>query len=304
MNKTILLTGGTGLIGQALTQLLLLKGYHIHLLSRKDEQPENPKIKTFKWDVYKRQTDLECLDGVEAIIHLAGEGIADKRWAEKRKQQIIESRTESIRLIYELLKNKDTHTVKAVISASATGYYSDRGDELLTEESKPAHDFLAHSCVEGEKAVDEGAELGLRIVKLRTGIVLDKRGGALVQIAGPVKLGFGAVLGSGKQWMSWIHIEDAIRMYEFALENKELSGVFNMVSPEPATNKELTKAIAAQLHKPLWLPHVPAFALKLVMGEMATIVLGSTKVSANKIQSADFQFKHPNLKDALKNIYG
>ncbi len=303
MSKTILITGGKGLVGKPLTQLLLQKGYTIHILSRNDEQQGIPNIKTFKWDVYKREIDGKCLDRVEAIIHLAGEGIAGKRWTDTRKKQIIESRTESIRLLYALLQKNPSHTVKSVISASAIGYYSDRGDDLMTEENKPAADFLAHSCVEWEKAVDEGLDLGLRIVKFRTGIVLDKNGGALSQMAKPVKMGFGAALGSGKQWMPWIHIQDVIRMYAYALENENLTGVFNMVAPNPVTNKEMSKAIAEALDKPFWLPNVPAFALKAAMGEMSTLVSGSTKVSANKIQAAGFKFDYPHLKEALKEIY-
>ncbi len=303
-SKTILITGGKGLVGKPLTQLLLLKGYNIHILSRGDEQQDNPKFRVFKWDVYKHKIDDKCIDGVEIIIHLAGEGIAEKRWTEKRKKQIIESRTESIRMIYDLLKRNNKHTIQAVISASAIGYYSDRGDELMTEESKPANDFLAYSCIEWEKAVDEGSDLGLRIVKFRTGIVLDKNGGALSQMDKPIKLGFGAILGSGKQWMSWIHIKDVIRMYAFAVDNKDMHGAFNMVTPNPVTNVEMTKAIANTLNKPLWLPKIPSFALKLAMGEMSTIVLGSTKVAAAKIQSAGFKFEYADLQEALEKIYG
>ena len=303
MSKTILITGGSGLVGKHLTKMLLQKGYKIHILSRNDEQQSSPNIKTFKWDVYKREIDNECINDVEIIIHLAGEGIADKRWTEKRKKQIIESRTESIRLLYTLLKNNPAHPVKSVISASAIGYYSDRGNELMVEENKPANDFLAQSCVEWEKAVDEGLHLGLRIVKFRTGIVLDKNSGALSQMSKPFKIGFGAALGSGKQYMSWIHIQDTIRMYIYAVENENLEGIYNMVAPKPVTNKEMSKAIAEALHKPLWLPYVPAFALKLAMGEMSTIVLGSIKVSADKIQSVGFKFDYSDLKSALKEIY-
>jgi uncharacterized protein (TIGR01777 family) len=188
------------------------------------------------------------------------------------------------------------------MSASAIGYYGDRGDKLLEEDSAPGNDFLAQVCIEWEKAADEGKLFGLRVVKLRTGIVFDKADAALAKMAMPVKYGVGAPLGSGKQWVSWIHLEDAIRIYLFALEN-ELEGAFNMAAPNPVTNKALTAAIAQVLNRPLWLPNVPRFILKLMLGEMSDAVLGSIKVSSGKIQSSGYTFKFPELADALKNIY-
>ena len=258
--------------------------------------------KTFYWDVAKREIDGDCIDNVDMIIHLAGEGIADKRWTSERKKAITESRTESIRLIYDLLKKKKNN-VKSIISASAIGYYSDRGDELLTEDSNPGDDFLANCCAKWEAAADEGVQLGLKVVKFRTGVVLDK-GGALAKMAAPIKWCAGSPLGSGKQWIPWIHIQDVIDMYLFAIENENINGVYNMVAPNPVTNKQLTKAIAKQLHRPLWLPNVPAFVLKLLLGEMSAIALGSTRVSAQKIEDAGFKFRYPYIAEALKEIYG
>ncbi|MFM6976190.1 MAG: TIGR01777 family oxidoreductase [Sphingobacteriaceae bacterium] len=303
MNKTVLVTGGTGLIGQALCQELLNKGYNIHLLSRKAKPQADSRIKTFVWNVEKGVIDEDCIQGVESIIHLAGEGIVDKRWTAKRKQDIINSRTESIRLIYQLIKNTPSAEVKSIISAAAIGFYADRGDELLTEESPAGWGFLAESCIAWENAVDEGKALSLRIVKFRTGIVLDPQGGALKEIARPVKFGLGAALGSGKQWVSWIHKDDVVNMYLFALENESLSGVFNMAAPHPVTNSEMTQAIARQFHKPLFLPAVPAFALRLAMGEMSAAVLGSTRVTVQKIENAGFKFAFADLEPALKNLY-
>jgi uncharacterized protein len=300
MYKTILITGASGLIGKSLTGSLLEKGYYVHHLSRRDKG-NDANVKTFKWDVYKNEIDENCINGVDAIIHLAGEGIADKRWTKKRKEQILQSRIRSIRMLYELLKKKD-HQVKAVISASAIGYYGDQGEKLLDEENPPGSDFLAGVCVEWEKAAGEGKTLGLRVVKLRTGIVLDKNDAALSQMALPIKYGLGASLGSGKQWVSWIHLIDTIRMYIFALENN-LDGVFNMAAPNPVTNKQLTKAIAEELNRPLWLPAIPGFVLKIILGEMSEAVLSSTKVSSDKIQTVGFEFRFPLLKDALHNIY-
>ncbi|WP_442796141.1 TIGR01777 family oxidoreductase [Pelobium manganitolerans] len=301
MGKKILVTGGTGAIGSVLCKLLVDEGHSVALLSRAPKK--HTAYPTFKWDIEKQEIDPDCINGVDTILHLAGAGIADKRWTDERKKVLIDSRTQSIGLIYSLLRNKE-HQVKTVVSASAAGYYSDRGDELLTESDAPANDFLAQCCIAWEKAVDKGKELGLRIVKMRTGVVLEKNAGALKPIAAPIKLGFGTALGSGKQWISWIHVKDVAQMYLFAIENKELSGVYNMCSPQPTTNEGLTKAIASQLHKPLWLPNVPALALKLAMGEMSAVVLGSTKMSAKKIESTGFRFAYPELSSALKEIYG
>jgi uncharacterized protein (TIGR01777 family) len=298
--KSILLTGGTGLIGRSLTKQLLANGYRVSHLSR--NPGKDPRVKTFLWDVAKGVIDEHCIDDVDIIVHLAGAGIAGKRWTGERKKEIIDSRTKSIGLIYHLLRTKK-HQVNTIVSASAIGYYSDRGDELLTENSPPNNDFMAKCCVAWEAAVDEGRAFNLRIVKFRTGVVLDN-GGALKQMALPVKLYIGSPLGSGKQWIPWIHWQDVVGMYLLAIENESFTGVYNMVAPNPVTNEQLTQAIAKQLHKPLWAPKIPAFFLKLLMGEMSIIALGSTKVSAQKIEDAGFKFKYPNISSALKEIYG
>ncbi len=301
MSKHILLTGGSGLIGRHLTKLLLDQGYEVSQLSRSAHK--NQRVKTYLWDVPKGKIDEACIDGVDTIIHLAGAGVADDRWTDDRKKEIIESRTKSIGLIYDLLKTK-AHHVKSVISASGSGYYGDRGDEVLTEESASGIDFLADVCIEWEAAVDKGADLGLRIVKFRTGVVLDKKGAALPKLAMPVKLFVGSPIGTGKQWVPWIHWHDVVKLYFFAIVNTKLAGTFNMVAPNPVTNEELTQAVAKQLHRPLWAPNVPAFMIKLLVGEMAEIVLGGTKVSAQKIEANGFNFDYPDLPGALKQIYG
>ena len=304
MNKKILITGGSGVVGKPLTRSLLQKGYSIHHLSRDPQLHGNPRITVFKWDVLKKEIDQDCINGVDAIIHLAGESIAEKRWTDQRKKQIIESRTDSIGLIYDLLKNNPHHQVKTLISASAIGFYGDRGDELLSEESSPGTGFLSAACLEWEKAVDDGAQLGLRIIKFRTGVVLTDAGGALPEIAKPIKMGLGAALGSGNQWISWIHIQDVIKMYAFALENIRLRGTYNMTSPNPVTNSEITRTLAHIFNKKLWLPNVPAFALKLALGELSSLVLDSAKVSSSKIEREGFTFDFPEIKKALVDIYG
>lgn len=301
MSKNILITGASGSVGKRLTGVLLEKGYQVSTLSRTPGQ--NPAVKTFIWDVNRGIIDEHCIEGIDTIIHLAGAGIAEKRWTDARKKELIDSRTRSIGLIYDLLKTRE-HQVSSVISAAAIGYYSDRGDELMTEDSSPNTDFMAHCCVVWEDAIDEGLKLGLRIVKFRTGVVLDKDGGALPTLAKPIKLYVGSPIGNGRQWIPWIHWQDAVDMYVYSIENTAINGIYNMVAPNPVTNAQLTQAVAKQLNKPLWAPNVPAFVLKLMLGEMSTIVLGSTKVSAQKVEDAGFRFKFTEVSAALKEIYG
>ena len=296
----VLITGATGLIGKPLTEALLNNGYEVSHLSR--SAGKNPKVKTYLWDVAREQIDERCIEGVHTIIHLAGAGIADKRWSKERKELLINSRTQSIKLLYKLMRSRP-HEVKNIISASATGYYSNRGDELLTEDSQPMHDFLGTCCIAWENAVDEGHSLNLNITKFRTGVVLSTKGGALPPVSLPVKFGLGAALGNGRQYIPWIHWEDAVNMYLQAIEGHLPPDVYNMVAPNPVTNKQLTQAVARQLRKPLWAPHVPAFLLKALLGEMSLVVLGSTRVSALKVQDAGFKFKFEDITDALSNIY-
>jgi len=301
MSKKVLITGGSGTVGRNLSELLIRKGYEVAHLSR--SQGKNPKIKTYLWNVDKHEIDEHCIDGVSIIVHLAGAGIADSRWTAERKETIIKSRTESIQLVYELLK-KYPHQVKTVVSASASGFYSERGSEWMTENNKPNNDFLGHCSVLWEQSVDEAHSLGLRVVKFRTGVILDKNSGALPKMAAPVKFCIGSPLGSGQQFISWIHIDDVVNMYLKGIEDENLSGAYNMSTPNPITNTELTKAIAKTLNKPLWLPHVPTFILKLIFGEMSEVVLGSTRMDVKKILATGFQFKYPNINTALKEIYG
>ncbi|HVV56298.1 MAG TPA: TIGR01777 family oxidoreductase [Mucilaginibacter sp.] len=298
---SILITGGSGLVGTLLTDKLLSLNHKVNHLSRKPGTGDD--VKTYLWDVDKGEIDESCIDGVEMIVHLAGAGIADKKWTDERKREITESRSESIRLIYDVLK-KTRNKVNTVISASAIGYYGDRGDELLTEDSNPGEGFMPQCCIEWEKAVDEGKQLGLRVVKFRTGVLLDKNDGALPQMAKPVKLFAGAAFGSGKQWVPWIHGRDVVRMYMHAIENINVTGVYNMVAPEPVTNKQLIRAVAKQLHRPLWPIKAPAAFFRLLLGEMSTLVLGSTRVSAQRILDDGFIFQYPHLDEALNDIYG
>ncbi|HEY0057067.1 MAG TPA: TIGR01777 family oxidoreductase [Pedobacter sp.] len=302
MSKTVLITGASGLIGKPLTELLIEKGFKVHQLSRYLDKA-NKGSKIFKWDVSKMQIDENCLENVDTIINLAGEGIADKAWTNIRKEEIINSRTGALQLLYNVLINNPNHQVKTFISASAVGYYGDRGDEILTEESEPGKDFLANTCLAWEEAADKIGNLDIKLIKFRKGVVLTANGGALPKMAKPVQLGAGAALGTGKQWVPWIHLEDAINMYLYALENEHLEGIFNMTAPVPVTNAEFTQALAKQFNKPLWLPKVPVLALKIMLGEMSRVVLNSNRTSANKIIRESFIFNFSHLENALSNIY-
>ncbi len=299
--KSVLVTGGTGLVGHLLTQALLRGGYQVSHLSR--TAGNIPGVKTYLWDVAAGKIDEHCIDGADTVVHLAGAGIADKRWTKKRKKELIDSRSRSIALLYGLIKTRP-NKIQTIVSASATGYYGNGADRLLTEESLPGNDFLADCCLAWEDAVSQGRMLGLRILEFRTGVVLDKKGGALPAMALPVRLGLGAALGKGRQWVSWIHSKDVVNMYLYGIENADLSGIYNMVAPGPVTNKQFMQAIARQLRRPLWPIKVPSLIFKLLMGEMSQIILASAKVSAQKIVDTGFSFSYPVLADALKDIYG
>lgn len=293
----ILISGGSGLVGAELSNMLSTKGHRVYILSRKKNAGNNYKY----WDVENGLMDEDALSGIDAIVHLAGEGIADGAWTDERKVKIIESRVNSTRLLLDALK-KGNHQVKAFISASATGYYSNRGDELMYEDAMPAKDFLGTTCVLWEQEVNKIESLGIRTVKLRTGIVLTTKGGALKKMIVPFKFGLGSALGDGKQWMSWIHLKDLCSMFTYAIENNQLKGAYNAVAPKAATNYEFSKTLSRVLKKPFWAPNVPSFILKIIFGEMSAVVLGSTRASAEKIEKSGFHFEYPNLEDALKNL--
>ncbi|MBB5636446.1 hypothetical protein HDE68_002347 [Pedobacter cryoconitis] len=301
MNQHILLTGATGMLGKELIKSLLSQGHTISILSRKPIQIN--RVKVFLWDVYQQKIDTNCLEGVDSIIHLAGENISKGRWTEKRKKEIIDSRVLSTQLLYQAMA-ETKNQVKNFISAAAVGYYGTRGDEMLTEESNPGRNFLAECCIQWEKAVDQGQQTGLRIVKIRTGVVLAKKEGALEAMAKPIRLFAGAPLGNGKQWTPWIHYQDMTRIYLYALENQSLTGAYNASAPFPVTNKVMTKAIAKQLNRPVWPFSVPEGLLKLILGEMSSLVMNSTNTSAQKILSSGFKFNYTHIEQALADIYG
>ncbi len=298
----ILITGGTGLVGTRLTELLIEQGHSVWHLSRKAQQRGN--VKTFVWDIDKGFIDEEALLGADYIIHLAGAGIADERWTPERKKEIIDSRTKSLGLISQKLKTLP-HKIQGFVSASGIGFYgTDTGSTIITEESPAGNDFVAECCILWEKASEPISELGIRTTKLRIGIVLTDKGGALPKMATPTKFGFGAPLGTGEQFLSWIHIDDLCRLFIHALFTPSIQGVFNAVADNPVNNRTFNQVLARVLNRPLWLPNVPSFVLKAVFGEMVSIVLGGNYVSNKKLKNeTSFQFQFNDLETALRDIF-
>lgn len=284
------------MIGQRITGLLEKKGYEVAWLSRSTQSGR----KTFLWDIEKQQLDPEAIAWADAVIHLAGAGVAEKRWTPERKKLILESRTKSTQLLFSALETAENRP-STFISASAVGFYGfDTGTALVDEGSPAGSDFLAEVVLAWENEVKNIESLHLRTVIFRTGIVLDADGGALDEMLKPP---VAAPLGSGEQWMSWIHLDDLARMYAYALEKTTLQGIFNAVGPNPATNQQLTREAARAKGKPFVNIGVPGFVLRLVLGEMAAMVLGGNRVSSQKIQKAGFQFEFEELPAALKDIY-
>ena len=292
----ILITGASGLVGTRLTEMLIQQGHAVSHLGR---AKKTGRIPSFSWDIEKGIIDEEAFTDADTVIHLAGAGVADKRWNKKRKQEILTSRTQSTALLAHYLQRYPT--VKTVVSASAIGYYGfGMTDREFTEDHTPGKDYLATVVQAWEGEVDKIQDK--RVVKLRIGIVLSEKGGALMEMAKPIRLGVGSPLGSGTQCMSWIHIDDLCRMFIKAVEDSSLQGAYNATGPYAVTNRELTRAIAKTLHKPLWLPPVPAFVLSVVVGEMAVIVLNGSNVSSKKMQQTGFTFQFPTLEEALQDL--
>lgn len=295
--KNILITGGSGLIGQKITKLLEKNGHQVAWLSR---TPSKNKQKSFAWDVEGGTLDEQAILWADAIIHLAGEGVADKRWTTERKKAILQSRTHSSELLFRSIE-KAVKKPESFVSASAVGYYGfDTGEQLVDEEAAPGSDFLAQVVIAWEDSSKKFADLGIRTVLLRIGIVLDSGGGALKEMMNPP---VAAPLGKGTQWMSWIQIEDLAKMFVFAVENERLKGTYNAVAPKPVTNRDLTQKAAKKIGKPFLGIGVPDFGLKILLGEMAQMVIGGNRVSSRKIQEAGFNFQYPNLAEALEKTY-
>jgi uncharacterized protein len=313
---TVLITGGTGLIGKALTKDLLEKNYNVIILTRNPEKQtaSTTDLSYVKWDPEQQTIDADAISKADYIINLAGAGVADKRWTKKRKLEIVSSRVNSGKLIVDSLKTIPNN-VKAVVSASAIGWYGPSplnpspqgggGSRLreFEESDPPANDFLGTTCKQWEESIDPVTQSGKRLVKLRTGIVLSNEGGALKEFIKPLRFGIATILGSGKQIMSWIHIDDLVRMYRYAIENDHLSGVYNAVAPRPVSNKEFVVQLARIKRGGFFVPlPVPSFILKMVLGEMSIEVLKSATASCSKIHVEGFVFQFPSMDAALKNL--
>ena len=301
MPKNILITGATGLVGKQLVPYLQKQGHQVSILSR--EKINIPGVNVFVWDVDQQTIDADALKGIDTIIHLAGAGIADKSWSVQRKQEIIDSRVKSAELLYKTIRETNA-PIKTFVSASAVGYYGSRRDEFLWENSDPGKGFLADCCIQWEAAADKGMAMGIRVVKVRIGLILSKKGGALAAMAMPIKFFVGAPLGSGKQWMPWIHLDDIVQIFTKAVEDETMQGAYNATAPYPASNKLLTKRIAWHLNRPVWPLNVPKAVLKVILGESSILALMSSNTTAQKILDTGYRFKYLDLDEALKNIYG
>jgi len=298
--ETVLISGGSGLIGSYLINKLKLKGYNVTLLSRK--LIDKTDIKIFHWDPEKDKIDPGALTGADYIINLSGAGIGESRWTKKRRRQIIDSRVRTTNLIFRNIKD-NTNKLKAFISASAIGYYgSVISDKIFTETDPPSGDFLGETCRQWEKSADSFEELGIRTVKVRTGIVITRKGGALSKMIIPVKAGIGSAAGRGNQYVPWIHIEDLCDIYVKAIEDKQLRGAYNAVAPENTTNREFTRALAKVLDKPFWFPAIPEIVMKMIFGKMSSILLYGSRVSSDKIRETGYNFHFPVLENALSDL--
>jgi uncharacterized protein len=298
MKKNVLITGGTGFIGKKMTALLIENGYSVSVLTRNDYK-NTPDISYYKWNLSTQTIDENAVLNADFILHLAGEGIADKRWTTARKKAIVESRVQSVKLIYDVLKNNNK-TLQAFVSASGIGIYGGVNSEIIcTESTPPVHDFLGSTCVKWEQVAATIADLKIRTVKIRTGLVMGRNEGFLKKLIPIFKYKLGSVLGSGKQYMPWIHIDDLCQMYLHALQNNLMSGAYNAAVNDATNNKKFSKTLAKCFGYSLWLPKVPAFFLKIILGEMAVILLTGQRVSCDKIVETGFVFKYKNLKVAL-----
>jgi uncharacterized protein (TIGR01777 family) len=290
------------MVGKALLETLRKNAHSATVLLRPDTHiPDDFKFGRVGWDPAKGYIDAEALHRLDAVVHLAGENIAGGRWTPARKAAILESRVGSTRLLCEAVANHQTPP-KTLVCASAIGYYGDRGQEIMTEESAAGTDFLADVCKQWEAATAPAVNAGIRVVNLRIGVVLSTKGGALAKMLTPFKLGLGGRIGTGSQFMSWITLDDMVRAIGFALEEESLSGPVNAVAPRPVTNAEFTRTLGRVLGRPTLFP-MPGFAARLAFGEMAdALLLASTRVQPARLESAGFTFKHPELEEGLRAV--
>ncbi len=303
--KSILVTGGTGLVGNALIENLIEKKYSVTVLTRDHASSKRiPGVEYAFWNIKEGIIDKASITSADGIIHLAGAGVMDKKWTERYKKVILESRTKSTELLIKTLQEND-HKVKVFISASAIGWYGAdkiRGHKFFEDEG-PDTEFLGEVCMLWEKSSEPAEKMGIRVCRLRTGIVLSSKGGAYPEFKKSLKFGIAAILGSGKQIVSWIHIDDLSRAYIFAMENEEMTGNYNAVAPMPVSNKILTLTIGDEVRGKYYLPvHVPKIALEILIGGRSIEILKSASVSSYKLEDAGFTFMYPNVKKAVHEI--
>ena len=293
----VLISGSHGLVGSALIKSLESDGYEAVRLVR--HAPTGAS--EIEWSPERYSIALARLEDLEAVVHLAGESIAEGRWTEEKKRRIRESRVKGTRLLSDSLANVK-HPPKSFLCASAIGYYGNRGDEILTESSPPGDDFLASVCVEWEKATKEAVQKGIRTVNLRFGVILDSKGGALAKMLPPFRMGVGGKIGPGRQWMSWIALADVVGAIKHALTNETLSGPVIVVAPNPVRNAEFTETLGKAVSRPTLFP-IPAFGARLAFGEMAdALLLSSQRVEPERLKKAGYQFRHSELKGALRHV--
>jgi uncharacterized protein len=300
----VIITGGTGLIGTTLARDLVADGHEVIALSRKPSEREAPAgVKLEKWDAKTGDSWHKFITADTAIVNLAGAGIADERWSEERKRIIVDSRVNAAEAVIHAIE-KSTEKPNVVIQSSAVGYYGPSGDDILTEDSPAGEDFLAEVCVQWEDAIKPVYEQhNIRTVIIRTGVVLSLEGGAFPKQLLPFRLYAGGPIGSGQQWFPWIHIKDEVRAIRFLIDNEDASGVYNLSAPHPVTNQEFTKHLARTMNRPGILP-VPAFALQLLFGEMATVLLDGQRAVPQHLEDAGFNFEFAEPEAALRDLLG
>jgi uncharacterized protein (TIGR01777 family) len=304
--KTVLITGGTGLLGTRLTQLLVSNNLKVIILSRSLKESTNKQIQYAKWNIEQQTIDNWAIEQADYIIHLAGASVAEKRWTKERKEEIIQSRTKTSELIVESLK-KINNKVEAIISTSAIGWYGADTEKSIkngfNENEKSDNNFLGTTCKLWEESIAPVLGLNKRLVILRVGVVLSKNGGAFVEFIKSFQFKIAAILGNGKQIVSWIHIDDACNMYLHAINNKNINGIFNCVAPKPVTNKNLIKTIAQLWHRGFYIPfYIPSFLIKIILGSFSIEVLKSTNISSEKIENSGFQFQYPTIDKAIQQL--
>src|SRR6266550_3770548 len=293
----ILISGSHGLVGSALVSSLRADGHEVFNLVRRAPHSDSE----VEWYPDRGSLALARLEDMDAVVHLAGENIAEGRWSDEKKKKIRESRVKGTTVLSKALANLK-HPPKTLVSASAIGYYGNRGDLILTEQSAPGDDFLARVCVEWERATESASQQGIRVVKARFGVILSANGGALKKMLPPFRMGVGGRIGSGKQWMSWIALDDVVGAVKFALANDSLKGPINFVAPAPVTNAEFTKTLGKALSRPTLFP-IPAFGVRLLFGEMAdALLLSSQRVAPAVLETSNFMFRYSQLEAALRHV--